>query len=107
MELNNGQVDCLWNGFSKTPERDEALNLSIPYMQNHQIILVKKDSEYQNLADLAGKRLGVQEDSSAEDALDSSVEFKNSLAEIVPVDDYAKAVLEIENGLIDLSLIHI
>ena len=43
----------------------------------------------------------MQEDSSAEDALDSSVEFKNSLAEIVPVDDYAKAVLEIENGLID------
>lgn len=40
-ELENGNVDCLWNGFSKTPERDEQFNLSIPYMKNEQIILVK------------------------------------------------------------------
>ena len=59
---------CLWNGFSKTPERDEQFNLSIPYMKNEQIILVKTDSDYQTLEDLAGKTIGVQADSSAESA---------------------------------------
>ena len=59
-ELENGNVDCLWNGFSKTPERDEQFNLSIPYMKNEQIILVKTDSDYQTLEDLAGKTIGVQ-----------------------------------------------
>lgn len=102
-ELENGNVDCLWNGFSKTPERDEQFNLSIPYMKNEQIILVKTDSDYQTLEDLAGKTIGVQADSSAESALkaEENKEFKDSLGEIVKIEDYAMAVLEIQNGTID------
>ena len=102
-ELENGNVDCLWNGFSKTPERDEQFNLSIPYMKNEQIILVKTDSDYQTLEDLAGKTIGVQADSSAESALEAeeNKEFKDSLGEIVKIEDYAMAVLEIQNGTID------
>ena len=102
-ELENGNVDCLWNGFSKTPERDEQFNLSIPYMKNEQIILVKTDSDYQTLEDLAGKTIGVQADSSAESALEEeeNKDFKDSLNEIVKIDDYALAVLEIQNGTID------
>ncbi len=101
-ELENGNVDCLWNGFSKTPERDEQFNLSIPYMKNEQIILVKTDSDYQTLEDLAGKTIGVQADSSAESALEAeeNKEFKDSLGEIVKIEDYAMAVLEIQNGTI-------
>lgn len=102
-ELENGNVDCLWNGFSKTLERDEQFNLSIPYMKNEQIILVKTDSDYQTLEDLAGKTIGVQADSSAESALEAeeNKEFKDSLGEIVKIEDYAMAVLEIQNGTID------
>lgn len=102
-ELENGNVDCLWNGFSKTPERDEQFNLSIPYMKNEQIILVKTDSDYQTLEDLSGKIIGVQADSSAESALEAeeNKDFKDSLKEIVKIDDYALAVLEIQNGTID------
>ncbi|MFV0529762.1 MAG: amino acid ABC transporter substrate-binding protein [Lachnospiraceae bacterium] len=102
-ELNNGNVDCLWNGFSKTDERDKEFNLSIPYMKNNQVILVKTDSEYNGLDDLAGKTLGVQTDSSAEVALnsDDAKDFKDSLGEIVAIDDYTKAILEIQNGTID------
>ena len=102
-ELENGNVDCLWNGFSKTPERDEQFNLSIPYMKNEQIILVKTDSDYQTLEDLAGKTIGVQADSSAESALEAeeNKEFKDSLGEIVKIEDYAMAVLEIQNSTID------
>lgn len=102
-ELNNGNIDCIWNGFSKTAERDEEFNLSIPYMNNNQIILVKADSNYQGLDSLAGKTIGVQSDSSAETALndDTNASFKNSLKEVVPIDDYSKAVMEIQNGTID------
>ena len=102
-EVDNGNVDCLWNGFSKTPEREQSFNLSIPYMKNEQIILVRTDSSYQSLDDLAGKTVGVQSDSSAESALneDANKAFRESLKEIVKIDDYAKAVLEIQNGTID------
>ena len=102
-ELDNGNVDCLWNGFSKTPEREKSFLLSIPYMKNEQIILVKTDSSYHSLKDLAGKSVGVQSDSSAESALNDAAnkEFKASLKEVVKIDDYSKAVLEIQNGTID------
>jgi polar amino acid transport system substrate-binding protein len=100
-ELNNGNVDCLWNGFSKTEERDKEFNLSIPYMKNNQILLVKSGSPYKGLGDLAGKTVGVQSNSSAETALENNPDFKNSLKEVVKIDDYSKAVMEIQNGTID------
>ncbi|MVB09843.1 L-cystine-binding protein FliY [Caprobacter fermentans] len=100
-ELNNGNVDCLWNGFSKTSERGQEFALSIPYMKNNQIILVKAGSNYKGLGGLAGKTVGVQADSSAETALNDNPDFKSSLKSVVKIDDYSKAVLEIQNGTID------
>ena len=101
VELNNGNVDCLWNGFSKTAEREEKFNLSAPYMKNQQIILVKTNSAFQGLDSLAGKTIGVQSDSSAESALNSNDQFKKTLKSVVQIDDYSKAVLELQNGTID------
>ena len=102
-ELNNGNVDCLWNGFSKTEERAKQFNLSIPYMKNNQIILVKTGTSYKGLDSLAGKTVGVQSDSSAETALNDAANaaFKKSLKDVVKIDDYSKAVLEIQNGTIN------
>lgn len=102
-EINNGNVDCLWNGFSKTAEREKQFDLSIPYMKNNQIILVKTGSSYKELDSLAGKTIGVQSDSSAETALNdpSNAAFKKSLKEVVKIDDYSKAVMEIQNGTVD------
>lgn len=100
-ELNNGNVDCLWNGFSKTEEREKEFNLSIPYMKNNQIILVKTSDTYVGLSSLTGKTIGVQSDSSAESALNSNADFKKSLKSVVQIDDYSKAVLELQNGTID------
>ncbi len=100
-ELNNGNIDCLWNGFSKTAERGKEFNLSIPYMKNEQIILIKTDAPYKSLADLGGKTIGVQSDSSAEAALNSNDAFKKTLKSVVQIDNYSKAVLELQNGTID------
>ena len=100
-EVNNGNVDCLWNGLSKNEDRQKNLNLSIPYMNNNQIILVKTDAAFKNLADLAGKKLAVQAGSSAYEALQDATEFKASLGEIVQLNDYAKATQEIKNGVVD------
>jgi polar amino acid transport system substrate-binding protein len=102
-ELNGGNVDCLWNGLSKTDEREKQFLLSTPYMKNNQIILVKTGTNYKGLESLSGKTIGVQSDSSAETALnaDANATFKKSLKDVVQIDDYSKAVLEIQNGTID------
>jgi polar amino acid transport system substrate-binding protein len=67
-ELEAGNVDCLWNGFTLTEERREQLTVSEPYMKNRQIVIVMADAEVAGLADLAGKRLALQSGSSAHDA---------------------------------------
>jgi polar amino acid transport system substrate-binding protein len=100
-ELSNGNIDCLWNGFSKTAAREKEFNLSIAYMKNKQIILIKTDAPYQSLGSLSGKTIGVQADSSAESALNSNDTFKKTLKSVVQIDDYSKAVIELQNGTID------
>ncbi len=77
--LNSGDVDCLWNGFTKTPERAEALTLSEPYMVNRQVVVVTEDSDIQTLEDLAGKSVVLQNGSSAVDALNALPDVKSSL----------------------------
>ena len=36
-ELESGRIDCIWNGFTMTPERQKALAFTKPYMDNVQV----------------------------------------------------------------------
>ena len=50
-----------------TPERQAAIGISDPYMDASQVLLVKKDATYKTLADLKGKKVGVQADTTGKD----------------------------------------
>lgn len=86
-ELESGNVDLLWNGFSITPERQKKVLFSDPYMDNRQIIITLKDSPVNSKADLAGKRVTVQGESSALEAVMKDDAFVKALAE--PPVEYA------------------
>lgn len=97
-ELATGNVDCLWNGFTKTPQRTKEMNLSDPYMKNTQVVVVLTDSEVKKLDDLAGKTVVVQGGSSAELAIDEKKGFKDTLKELVAVGDNIKAMMDLSVG---------
>ncbi len=40
-ELAAKNIDCIWNGMTITEERQENMSISIPYMQNKQVKVVK------------------------------------------------------------------
>ena len=42
-ELASKNIDCIWNGMTITPERQENMQISIPYMKNEQAVVVKAD----------------------------------------------------------------
>ena len=69
-ELKAGNIDCIWNGFTKSPDRVDDYTWSVPYVDNSQVIVVKNDSGISSLADLAGKNVMVQAGSSALSALE-------------------------------------
>ena len=42
-ELAAKNIDCIWNGMTITAEREANMSISIPYMQNKQVKVVKAD----------------------------------------------------------------
>jgi len=107
LELNTKNIDCIWNGFSVTPEREEAFSFTLPYMANEQVLVVKAGSGYETLADLSGKILGLQAGSSAADALDAAEAFKASLGEIAEYDDNVVVLMDLNKGGIDVALLDV
>lgn len=103
-ELNTGNIDCIWNGFTMTDELKKNILFSDAYMNNQQVLVVKADSNYNSEADLAGKSIALQAGSSAKIALDSRADFKDSLKEIVELDDYTLCLMDLQTGNVDAVL---
>lgn len=101
MELKTGKIDCIWNGFTMTDERQKKMAFTAPYLENAQVVVVRADSGYKTLADLKGKKIGVQAGSSAQDAMDAATEFKASLKEVVEFQENVTALNDLEIKSID------
>jgi len=70
-------------------------------MDNEQVIVVRKDSDIKTLADLAGKVVAVQIDSSAQYALEDKPELTSTFKELVTTDNYETALMDLEAGAVD------
>lgn len=70
-ELNAGNIDLIWNGYSITEERKEKVAFTDPYLDNKQIIVTVADSDIETKADLAGKVVATQQGSATLDALNA------------------------------------
>ena len=70
-------------------------------MANNQVVVVNADSDITTLADLAGAVVAVQKDSSGLAALEENAELSDTFAELVQVDDYLNAMMELETGAVD------
>lgn len=101
MELSTGNIDCIWNGLTITEERLENYCMSAPYLANRQVIVTKADSGIKTLADLAGKRVAIQSDSSAAEALAANEEVNNSIGEKVELLDNLTALMDLRAGNVD------
>jgi polar amino acid transport system substrate-binding protein len=104
-ELNTGEIDCIWNGFTITEERKQALNFSPPYLKNAQVIVVKSNSPARTLKDLAGKTAGTQAGSSSVEAIDGAPEFKAGLKDVIEYKDFLTALMDLDVGGVDAIVI--
>ena len=100
-ELNGQRVDALWNGLTITEQRKKAIAFTAPYMENHQIIVVKADSALKTKADLAGKTIGVQDGSSAIDAIVKDEATARSFKELKKYGDNVTALMDLATGRVD------
>ena len=112
-ELNSGSCDCIWSGFTKSPAREDSYCWSEPYSINTQMIMVLEDSDIKTLADLAGKKVGVQIGTSALDMLETpeaeggAKELADTFASVETKDTYTVAINELKAGAIDAIAIDV
>ena len=100
MELESGNIDCIWNGFTITGRKNDY-EWTEAYMDNAQVFVVYADSGIETLADLAGKVVECQADSSALAALNEDQELTATFAQLLTTADYNSALMDLEQGAVD------
>ncbi|HHU76263.1 MAG TPA: amino acid ABC transporter substrate-binding protein [Firmicutes bacterium] len=100
MELSSKNIDCIWNGFTINGREDDY-TWTVPYMSNTQVFVVRADSGINSFADLAGKTVVVQADSSAETALVDRPDLVDTFGDYIKAADYLGALMDLESGAVD------
>ncbi len=109
MELDSGNIDCIWNGFTMNG-REDSYTFSVPYVDNSQVIVTSEASGIASLADLEGKIVGVQADSAALSLLEEGgdqADLGATFGEMQQFADYNTAFAELQAGSLDAVAIDI
>ena len=103
MELEAGNISCIWNGFTMTEDRLDDYAWSDPYVDNSQVFVVAVKSGITDFAGLSGKVVAVQTASSALEALESDdcKDLKSSFKSLEEIPDYNQAFMNLEAGSVD------
>lgn len=101
MELNSGNIDVIWNGYTINAERNEKVEYTKPYLQNEQLIMVKADSDIKKKVDLAGKKLGTQVESAGLDAINDDKEVSESMESLSEYDTFILALTDLKSNRLD------
>ncbi len=112
-ELESGSIDCIWSGFTKSPDREPKFAWSDPYSVNTIKIMVLEGSDIKSVEDLAGKKVGVQGSTSAQEMLETpnaeggAEDLMNTFASFDKYDTYTVAVNDLKAGAIDAIAIDV
>ena len=103
VELNAKTIDCIWNGMTITSERKETMSISIPYMENMQVLITKAENATAYAESVDGKNLVAEAESAGEAIIKEEDFFKN--VNYTAVDLQSKAVMEVASGTADACVI--
>jgi polar amino acid transport system substrate-binding protein len=103
VQLDSMECDCVWSGMTILDSMKEAgYQISAPYYDNTQVLVVKEDSGFKSSADLAGKVVAVQLGTSGEallngDLADLAATFEN----VLTCDSFLKCFTELQGNAVD------
>ena len=105
LELTSGNIDCIWNGMSITPERQQSMSLSQPYLNNLIAVMSVQGVTVRSAANLEGLRIGIQAGSAALEAVKSSSVYANIESNITEYPTYDEVILDMQAGRLDCMVI--
>ena len=104
LELNSGKIDIIWNGMSKTPDRQDNMLLTGAYMKNKQIVIVNKNSTIEKLEDLKDKIVCVQKGSTGAESLRNHI-ISDKIKNIVELENMVNCLNEVETFKSDATVV--
>lgn len=110
--LNNGTIDCIWNGFTSNASddgvpRNQSVDFSYDYMQNAQCILTKTGANLTAWTDLAGKSVAVEADSAADSLVSGAIEDFASDVRLVDKTAQMDAITDLVTGMVDYAVVDV
>lgn len=106
-EINSGRVDIIWSGCDITPERQQYMLFSKPYMKNRQILLVQKGNpkNIHSEGDLAGKIVATQAGTVSLDYIADNDALRDSLAKFITYRNVSEGFKALSNGAFDAFIV--
>jgi polar amino acid transport system substrate-binding protein len=105
MELAAKNIDCIWNGMSRTPDREATLTLSQDYLNNRLAIMTANGIEITSLDQLAQYDVGTQAGSSALDAIKKSPVYAALQDKLHEYPTYDECLLDMQAGRIQAMVV--
>lgn len=100
--LLDGRLDMLCRAVSITPERRRVVSFSDPYLETALVLVLRRNSPVQDVADLIGLDVGVRRATSAEEYLRRNC----PAATVSTFDDHAESYTALENGTVAAVVDH-
>lgn len=104
-EMKGKRIDAIWNCFTVNEERKQTYTLSDAYMVNSQLVVVPSSSDVQKVANLKGKVLAVQDDSTGAYILDKDDNLRTSLKDYRKYPDFAAVFMDMDAGRVDAMVV--
>lgn len=103
IELSAKTIDCIWNGLTITDERKANMEITIPYVKNAQVVVMKADAVYAGTASLAGKTVVAEAGSAGESTVKSDEGLM--LAEYISKEVQTACLMEVAAGTADAAVL--
>lgn len=104
--LNSDEVDCIIGAVAYDSGLERDFLTTEPYLSDRQVLLLRKDSDVQNLADLTGLRLGVASGSLARKGLEKSPLLLSSFAGVKEEKTEQEVITALLNGDTDIVAVN-
>lgn len=106
IELNAKTIDCIWNGMTITADRAENMSISLPYVKNAQVIVVKANSDITSTADLVGKAVVAEIGSAGEGQIKGETPDENlAKANYIGMTKQTDCLMEVKSGTADAAVL--
>lgn len=103
IELSSKNIDCVWNGMTIDDQRKANMEITDPYMQNRQVMVVKKENLEKYSEGVIGASVVAEAGSAGEKLATGDEFFKDSA--FTAVDSMAKALMDVAAGTSDVAIV--